>query len=128
MGKFVFRDRIRTRENVVSYPSFLYTIYSATLKEMIVINIEIKPQNRIIKFFRQIHDKAEDFFFWIIQIVPEKFIPASLMTWADHYLDKRIRQLKQETVRQNWNKTYLDQAVKEIQIRQQAKEKAPTEE
>ena len=50
------------------------------------------------------------------------------MHWADCYLDKRIQQLKQETIRQNWDKAHLDQALKEIHSRQQAKEKAPSEE
>ena len=48
------------------------------------------------------------------------------MHWADRYLDKRIHQLKQETIRQNWDKVYLDQALEEIHSRQQAKEKAPS--
>ena len=48
------------------------------------------------------------------------------MHWADRYLDKRIQQLKQETIRQNWDKVYLDQALREIHSRQQAKEKAPS--
>ena len=48
------------------------------------------------------------------------------MHWADRYLDKRIQQLKQETIRQNWDKAHLDQALKEIRYGQQAKEKAPS--
>ena len=48
------------------------------------------------------------------------------MNWADSYLDKRIHQLKQETIRQNWDKAHLNQALKEIRSRQQAKEKAPS--
>ena len=50
------------------------------------------------------------------------------MNWTDRYLDKRIHQLKQETICQNWNKACLDQALKEICSMQLAKEKAPSEE
>lgn len=90
------------------------------------MNYEITPRSRAKEFFRQIHDKLEDFLFWIIQKLPERFIPATLMHWADRYLDKRIHQLKQETIRQNWNKAHLDHALKEIRSGQQAKEKAPS--
>ena len=89
------------------------------------MNYEITPRNRAREFFHQIHDKLEDTFFRIIQKLPEMIIPAALMHWADRYLDNRIQQLKQETNRQNWNKAYLDQALKEIRYGQQAKEKAP---
>lgn len=89
------------------------------------MNYEITPRNRAKDFSRQIHDKLENFLFWILQKIPERFIPSALMHWADRYLDKRIHQLKQETNRQNWNKSYLDQALKEIRYGQQAKEKAP---
>ena len=92
------------------------------------MNYEIPPRNRAKDFSRQIHDKLEDTFFRIIQKLPERFIPSALMYWADRYLDKRIQQLKQETIRQNWDKAHLDQALKEIHSRQQAKEKAPSEE
>ena len=92
------------------------------------MNYEITPRNMVKEFFHQIHNKLEDFLFWIIQKIPERLIPAALMHWADRYLDNRIQQLKQETIRQNWNKAYLDQALKEIHSRQQAKEKAPSEE
>lgn len=90
------------------------------------MNYEITPRNRTKDIFHQIHDKLEDFLFWIIQKVPERLIPATLMHWTDHYLDNRIHQLKQETILQNWNKAYLDQALKEIRSGQQAKEKAPS--
>lgn len=90
------------------------------------MNYEITPRNRAKNFFHQIHNRSEDFFFWIIQKLPEKLIPAVLMNWADRYLDNRIQQLKQETIQQNWDKTYLDQALKEIHSGQQAKEKAPS--
>ena len=90
------------------------------------MNYEITPRNRAREFFHQIHDKLEDFLFWIIQNIPEKFISSTLLHWANCYLNKRIHHLKQETIRQNWNKAHLDQALKEIHSRQQAKEKAPS--
>ena len=95
------------------------------------MNYEITPRSRAREFFHQIQDKLEDFFFWILQKVPEKFIPSALMNWADRYLDKRIHQLKQETIRQNWDKAHLDQALKEIRSGQQdqrSMKKAPSEE
>lgn len=92
------------------------------------MNYEITSRNRAKNFFHQIHNRSEDFFFWIFQKLPEKLIPAVLMNWADCYLDKRIQQLKQETIRQNWDKAHLNQTLKEIHSRQQAKEKAPSEE
>lgn len=92
------------------------------------MNYEITPRNRAKDFSRQIHDKLEDFLFWILQKIPERLIPAALIHWADRYLDNRIHQLKQETIRQNWDKAHLDQALKEIRYRQQEKEKAPSEE
>ena len=90
------------------------------------MNYEIIPRNKAKDFSRQIHNRLEDFLFWILQKIPERFIPSALINWADRYLDKRIHQLKQETIRQNWNKAYLDQALKEIRSGQQAKEKAPS--
>ena len=128
--------RIRTRKIIADFSAIPYIIYSATfqkiklqhLKELVYMNYEITPRSRAKDFSRQIHDKLEDFLFWILQKIPKKFIPDTLMHWADRYLDKRIHQLKQETIRQNWNKAYLDQALKEIHSRQQAKEKAPSEE
>lgn len=92
------------------------------------MNYEITPRNRAKDFSRQIHDKLEDTFFRIIQNLPERFIPPALMNWSVRYLDKRIQQLKHETIRQNWNKAHLNRALKEIRSGQQVKEKAPSEE
>ena len=90
------------------------------------MNYEITPRNRAKEFFHQIHDNLESFLFWIIQKLPENLIPAALINWSDQYLDKRIQHLKQEILHQNWNKSHLDQALKEIRSRQQVKEKAPS--
>lgn len=90
------------------------------------MNYEITPRNRAKEFFHQIHDNLENFLFWIIQKLPENLIPAALINWSDQYLDKRIQHLKQEILHQNWNKSHLDQALKEIRSRQQVKEKAPS--
>ena len=126
--------RIRTRKIIADFSAIPYIIYSATfqkiklqhLKELVYMNYEITPRSRAKDFSRQIHDKLENFLFWIIQKLPERFIPTALMSWSVRYLNKRIQQLKQETIRQNWNKIYLNQALEEIHSRQQAKEKAPS--
>lgn len=126
--------RIRTRKIIADFSAIPYIIYSATfqkiklqhLKELVYMNYEITPRNRAREFFHQIRDKLENFLFWIIQKLPERFIPTALMSWSVRYLNKRIHHLKQETIRQNWNKAHLDQALKEIHSRQQAKEKAPS--
>ena len=128
--------RIRTRKIIADFSAIPYIIYSATfqkiklqhLKELVYMNYEITPRSRAKDFSRQIHDKLENFLFWIIQKLPERFIPTALMSWSVRYLNKRIQQLKQETIRQNWNKIYLNQALEEIYLRQQAKEKAPSKE
>ena len=46
------------------------------------------------------------------------------MHWADRYLDKRIQQLKQETIRQNWDKAHLNQTLKEIRFKAAGKRKS----
>ena len=92
------------------------------------MNYEIIPDRKIKEIFRQIHNRSEDFLFWMIQKTPEEFIPSSLMVWINNYMDRRITNLKHETTRQNWNKAYFDNALKEIQDRQHSKEKAPSEE
>lgn len=127
---------IRTGKIIADLSGIPYIIYSAIFqkinlknqKELVSVNYEIIPDRKIKEIFRQIHNRSEDFLFWMIQKTPERFIPSSLMVWIDNYLDRRIMDLKHETTRQNWNKTYLDHALKEIQYRQQDKEKAPSEE
>lgn len=87
-------------------------------KELITIDIEIKKRNRIKEFFHKMHNKVEDAAFYIIQKLPEKLIPHFLMEWLDRYLDKRITELKQQTIKQTWRKLSLEKAVDEISNRQ----------
>lgn len=79
-----------------------------------MMNIEIKDRNRIKEFFQKLCDKAEDVMFSIIQRIPERFMPQGLMEWTNRYLDKKLNELKQQTVKQNWKNTYLQKAVEEI--------------
>ena len=47
------------------------------------------------------------------------------MNWLDRYTTKRINQLKQQTIKQTWQKTYLQKSVEEI--RQRDKKKSPSD-
>ena len=78
---------------------------------VIIIDIEIKGRNRIKGFFHRLHSKLEDIAFSIIQKLPEKFIPHFLMEWLDRYLDKRITELKQQTIKQTWKNMQLQNYV-----------------
>lgn len=86
---------------------------------MIIINSELKEHNQPKGFFHRLHSKIEDTAFAIIQKLPEKFIPHFLMNWLDRYLDKRITELKQQTIKQTWRKMQLQDAVDKISRRQQ---------
>ena len=96
---------------------------------MIVIDIEIRKQNRIKDFFHKLQSrlKLEDFIFSIFQKLPERLIPHWLMDWMEQYLNKRISQLQQETIKQNWKNIYLQKAVSEIHNKQQDTKKAPSD-
>ena len=78
---------------------------------MITIDVEPKDRNRTKDFFHRLHSKLEDIAFAIIQKLPEKFIPHFLMEWLDRYLDKRITELKQQTIKQTWRNMQLQDAV-----------------
>lgn len=94
---------------------------------MITINIEIKDRNRSKEFFQNFHSKTEDIAFSIISKLPEKLIPSPLMNWLDRYLDKRISELKQESVKMTWKNMYLQSAIDEIHNRQQDTKEAPSD-
>lgn len=94
---------------------------------MITIDIEIKDRNRIKDFFHKIHSKLEDIAFSIIQRIPEKFIPHWLMNWLEKYLDKRISELKQQSIKMTWRNMYLQSATNEIHNRQQDAKEAPSD-
>ncbi|MCM1048688.1 MAG: hypothetical protein NC433_09695 [Clostridiales bacterium] len=86
---------------------------------MITIDIELKDRNQTKEFFHKLHSKLEDILFSIIQKIPEKFIPHCLMNRLEKYLDKRISELKQESIKMTWKNMYLQSAVDNIHSRQQ---------
>lgn len=81
---------------------------------MIIIDIEINDRNHIKDFFHKLHSRLEDIAFSIIQKLPAKFIPHWLMNWLEKYLDKRISELKQESIKMTWRNMYLQKAVNDI--------------
>ena len=94
---------------------------------MIVIDIEIRKPNRIKEFSHKLHSRLEDLIFSIIQNLPERLTPHRLMEWMEQYLNKRISQLQQETIKQNWKNIYLQKAVSEIHNKQQDIKEAPSD-
>lgn len=94
---------------------------------MITIDIKIKKRNPIKDFFHRLHSILEDMTFSVISKLPEKFIPSPLMNWLNKYLDKRINQLKQQTINMTWRNTYLQNSMSEIHNRQQDTKKAPAD-
>ena len=94
---------------------------------MITIDIELKDRNRIKEFIQNFHSKAEDLLFTIISKLPERFIPSAMMNWLDRYLDKRISELKQESIKTTWQTMYLQSAIDDIHNRQQDIKEAPPE-
>ena len=89
-------------------------------KELVYIYIEIQKPNRFKDLLHKIFNKSEDMLFSIIQKIPEKFIPACLMTWIEHYTNKRISELKQQIIRKRWQTIELEKAVDNIHQRQQS--------
>lgn len=81
---------------------------------MIIIDIEIKDRSRIKEFFHMLHSRLENIAFSIIQRIPEKYIPHWLMNWLERYLDKRINELKQQSIKMTWKNMYLQNAVDDI--------------
>ena len=81
---------------------------------MIIIDIEIKDRNRLKEFFHKLHSRLENITFSIIQKLPEKFIPQWLMNRLEKYLDKRISELKQQSIQMTWRNMYLQNAVNDI--------------
>lgn len=53
--------------------------------------------------------------FSIIQNTPERFIPRWLMNWLERYLNKRITELEQQSIKMTWQNMYLQDTVNEIQ-------------
>lgn len=94
---------------------------------MITIDIELKDRNHIKDFFHKLHSKLENITFSIIQKLPEKFIPHWLMNWFEKYLDKRISELKRQSIKMTWRNMYLQEAVDDIHNKKQDAKKAPSD-
>lgn len=88
--------------------------YKQIKNGVIIIDIEIKDCNHIKEFFHKLHSRLEDIAFSIIQRIPEKYLPHWLMNWLEKYLDKRISELKQESIKMTWRNMYLQKAVDDI--------------
>lgn len=78
------------------------------------MDIEIKDRNRIKEFSHKLHSKLEDIAFSIIQRIPDKYIPHWLMNRLEKYFDKRISELKQQSIKMTWRNMYLQKAVDDI--------------
>lgn len=91
---------------------------------MIIINIEIRPRNKIKEFSNRLHDTLEDVLFSIVQKLPESLIPSYIMNWLDNYINKRTQELQQEIIRKQWQQIHLEKAIEEIHA-EQDKKKAP---
>lgn len=89
------------------------------------MNIELHNRNRFKEFIQKSLTKLEDLFFSIIQALPDRYITPAMMDWLERYTQNRLNQLQQQTIRQTWKNTALEQAVDQIHARQQDKEKAP---
>lgn len=87
--------------------------------EVIKIDIEIKKRSIVKEFFHKLHSTSEDLFFKLIMKLPEKFIPSFIVEWLNQYTTKRINELKQENIKNIWEKMYLEKAVDDISKRQQ---------
>ena len=74
---------------------------------------------------KKLISKFEDIAFSAISHLP--IIPDALATWSSKYLDRRIAELKHETIRQQWDKASLEQQRNQIREWQQNREKAPSE-
>ena len=132
----MFSYKVNSLSSIVFFSTLTYTVSKNTLnfpvhikifKELITIDIEIKDRNRLKEFFQNLHNKAEDLLFAIISKVPERFIPSSIMQWLSRYLDKRLSELKQESIKMTWKNMYLESALDEIHTRQQGAKKAPSD-
>jgi hypothetical protein len=87
--------------------------------------INLKPRNPLQELLDKSHSKAEDLLFSIIQHLP--VVPSFLANWLERYMDKRIAELQQETIKQQWDKISLEQVIDNIHDRQQNTKKAPSE-
>jgi hypothetical protein len=49
------------------------------------------------------------------------------MNWLSRYLDKRIIELKQQSIKMTWRNMYLQEAVDDIHNKKQDAKKAPSD-
>ncbi len=102
-------------KKLLNFPNHTQNIF----KGVIIIDIELKDRNHIKEFFHKLHSRLEDVTFSIIQKLPEKFIPQWIMNRLEKYLDKRISELKQESIKMTWKNMYLHEAIDDIRNKQQ---------
>lgn len=81
------------------------------------INIKIQQGSRLKKIFHKSYDKLEDCLFSIVEKLPERFIPPTMMTLLEKHLNKRIQQLEQQNIEDTWRLAYLDKTIKEKGIK-----------
>lgn len=91
-----------------------------------MIDIEFKAHNRTKDFFRKLYNKLEDIAFSIILKLPNRLTPCWLLNWFNNYADRRIQNLNQQIIKNNWEKAALEKALSDI-YSQQRKEKAPSD-
>lgn len=90
------------------------------MKGGIDIEIEIHKPNRLKDLLHKIINKLEDLMFSVVQKLPERLMTKKMMNWIENYTDKRLSQLKQQIVRNNWHTSELEKAVSNIHNRKQS--------
>lgn len=86
---------------------------------MNIINIEIHKQKCLKNLLHKIHYNIEETAFKLFDKIPEKYIPACLIKWMEHYTDKRLSELKQQIIRSNWQTIEFEKVVNNIHTKQQ---------
>lgn len=81
------------------------------------IDIKIQQGSRLKKIFHKLHDTLEDFIFSIVEKLPERFIPPTMMNWLEKLLNKRIQQLEQQNIEDSWRLAYLNKTIDEKGIK-----------
>ena len=76
--------------------------------------ITVYERSKAKEFCKRFRSKTEDILFSLVERIPERLLPCWLMNWMSRYIDKRMAELQREQIKTNWDKTYLEQAVKEL--------------
>lgn len=76
--------------------------------------ITVYERSKIKEFCKRFKSKTEDVLFSVVERIPERLLSGWLMNWMGRYIDKRMAELQREQIKANWDKTYLEQAVKEL--------------